>query len=93
MSSGSGPVRPAASFSDADETLDHLVAEFAPLTGEPDETLMSLEQNWFAPARAALEERRLEYVQIVANDRLFRVRAGQGWKFWRRRRNWLESLA
>lgn len=83
----------AASLSQVDPASDHAFAEFAPLTGGTDESLSVLEQNWFAPARAALEDRRLEYVQIVANDRVFRVRAGQGWKFWRRRRNWLESLA
>jgi hypothetical protein len=83
----------AASFSAVNHPAEHVLAEFAPLTGGPGESLDALERNWFAPARAALDGRRLEYVQIIANDRVFRVHAGQGWKFWRRRRNWLQSLA
>ncbi len=89
----SGDSGKAGSLSEMSVAADHVFAEFAPLTGGPDESLSALERNWFAPARAALEARRLEYVQVVANDRVFRVHAGQSWKFWRRRRNWLESLA
>jgi hypothetical protein len=86
------PVK-AAALAQVNTAADHVFAEFAPLTGGADESLTTLEEHWFAPARAALEARRLEYVQVVANDRVFRVRSGQAWKFWRRRRNWLESLA
>jgi hypothetical protein len=83
----------ADSFSVLRVLRNHAVVEFAPLTGGQQETLPALETRWFAPARAALEEGRLEYVQVVANDRLFTVRPRARLKFWRRRRGWLESLA
>jgi hypothetical protein len=68
------------------------VVEFAPMSGAPSESLTVLETHWFEPARAALSEGRLDLLTIVANDRVFRVRPRQGWKFWRRRRSWLQSL-
>jgi hypothetical protein len=83
----------ADSFSVLRVLRNHAVVEFAPLTGGQQETLPALETRWFAPARAALEEGRLECVQVVANDRLFTVRPRARLKFWRRRRGWLESLA
>lgn len=83
----------AGSFCAMHAQRHHAVVEFAPLTGEEPETLPALEANWFAPARVALEEGRLEYVQVVANDRLFTVHPRARLKFWRRRRGWLESLA
>lgn len=66
--------------------------EYAPMSGEDSESLARLEQNWFAPARAALSAGSLGTFQLLANDRLFRVDARTGWKFWRRQRSWLESL-
>lgn len=66
--------------------------ELAPMSGAPSESLAVLESNWFAPARAALSEGRLELLTIVANDRVFRVHPRQAWKIWRRRRSWLQSL-
>jgi hypothetical protein len=69
-----------------------VVVEFAALTGEPHESLQALDANWFAPARAALESGSLAAVDLVANDRCFRIRARQQWKFWRRRQHWLASL-
>ena len=93
MTRAFSPDARAASFAGLRALRSHEVVEFAPLTGEPRETLPALEANWFAPARAALAEGRLEYVQVVANDRLFTVRPSARLKFWRRRRGWLESLA
>lgn len=83
----------AGNFSELRGAHEHEVVEFAPLTGEEQDSLPALESNWFAPAHAALQQGRLEYVQVVANDRLFTVRPRAGLKFWRRRRGWLESLA
>jgi hypothetical protein len=67
--------------------------EFAPMSGAGSECLAALEQDWFAPARAALSAGSLDTLQLIANDRVFQVEARAGWKFWRRRRGWLESLA
>jgi hypothetical protein len=82
--------RPAsfAELSSAPSTI----LELAPMSGAPSESLPALESNWFAPARTALSEGTLDLLTIVANDRVFRVRRRQGWKFWRRRRSWLQSL-
>lgn len=85
---------PVSAFSALDvHSPGEVFAEFAPLSGEPHETLPALEAGWFAPARDALRQKRLESVQVVANDRVFTVKAGTDWKFWRRRRAWLQSLA
>lgn len=92
MASGRGTADPVAGFSDLRDSLHHVI-EFAPLTGGDPESLPALEKNWFAPSRAALANGQVEYVQVVANDRLFTVRRRAGLKFWRRRRGWLESLA
>jgi len=75
-----------------DESTTHVVVEFASLTGRRDETLEALDANWFRPARIALELGKLRELEVVANDRHFRIGARPQWKFWRRRRPWLASL-
>ncbi|HUQ09551.1 MAG TPA: hypothetical protein VM146_04485 [Steroidobacteraceae bacterium] len=67
--------------------------EFAPMSGAAGESLLDLEQKWFAPARDALSKGELDLLRVVANDKVFEVRRRSAWKFWRRRRSWLESLA
>jgi hypothetical protein len=67
--------------------------ELAPMSGNPQSALPELDRNWFAPARTALSAGALGELRIVANDRQFVIGARARWKFWRRRRNWLESLA
>jgi len=68
------------------------VVELTPMTGPPEQSLHSLEANWFAPVRAALTNGALEACDIVANDLLFSTNARPGWKFWRRRSSWLARL-
>jgi len=77
---------------DVSATDGDVVVEFAALTGAPHESLPALDANWFAPARSALASGDLEWLELVANDRCFRIRARQQWKFWRRNRHWLASL-
>jgi len=94
LSGASHEQPPVSAFPQPDANSSGSVfAEFAPLSGQPHETLPALEAGWFAPARDALREKRLESVQVVANDRVFTVKAGADWKIWRRRRAWLQSLA
>jgi hypothetical protein len=69
------------------------VVEFAPLTGASHESLEALDLNWFAPAKSALVTGDIQELDLIANDRCFRIRARGHWKFWRRRRPWLASLA
>jgi hypothetical protein len=88
-----GPGQQVTALSQADDACDHLIVEFAPMSGKPHEALPALEANWFAPARAALAQRALQFIEVVANDRVFRVMPHAGWRLWRRRRGWLESLA
>lgn len=71
----------------------HAVVELAPMSGPADESLATLERHWFAPVRGALMSGRLDAVQLVANDCVFTTRPRAHWKFWRRRRGWLQSLA
>jgi hypothetical protein len=71
----------------------HVVAEFAPLTGSPQESLPALDVPWFKAARQALEGGSLSMLEIIANDHVFRVTPRAGWRFWRRRRGWLDNLA
>lgn len=88
---GALPPRPERLEQLEDESPAYL--EYAPMSGAASESLALLEQNWFAPVRAALSSGSLGTFQLLANDQLFRVDARPGWKFWRRQRSWLESLA
>jgi hypothetical protein len=69
-----------------------VLVELTPLNGAPDETLPSLDARWFAPARAALTDGSLRSLDIVANDRWFRITAHPGWRIWRGRKPWLAQL-
>jgi hypothetical protein len=80
------------SFAVLDEHAD-AYAVFSPMSGPPGESLPAFEANWCAPIRDALSAGNLECCRVVANDRVYEVAARAGWKFWRRRRGWLESLA
>ena len=70
----------------------HVVVEFAALTGEPHESLEALDANWFATVKSALAAGDIREVDLVANDRRFRIGARPQWKFWRRRHPWLARL-
>jgi hypothetical protein len=90
---GRGLARAAPSnFDDVDPSAAEIVVEFAALTGAPHESLPSLDANWFRPLKAALVGGEIHDVDLVANDRRFRIRARQHWKLWRRNRHWLASL-
>jgi hypothetical protein len=69
-----------------------VVVEFATLTGAAHESLETLDSNWFAPAKSALVTGDIRELDLVMNDRRFRIGARPQWKFWRRRRPWLSSL-
>jgi hypothetical protein len=88
-----GAQAPPRTLAEVDASHDHVVAEFAPLTGAAHESLPSLEANWFAPARQALAERRLEELRLVANDLVFHFTPRDAWRFWRRSVHWLDALA
>jgi hypothetical protein len=80
-------------LAEIDAGASQVVVEFATLTGAPHETLDALDSNWFAPARSALQAGDIQELELVANDRRFRIGARPQWKFWRRRRPWLATLA
>jgi hypothetical protein len=71
----------------------HVIAEFAVLTGEAQESLAELDVHWFEVARQALARGALAQLDIVANDRRFRITPRARWRVWRTRRGWLENLA
>jgi hypothetical protein len=71
----------------------HVIAEFAVLTGPPQESLAAVDSGWFAAARHALENGALASLDIVVNDSCFRISPRARWRIWRRRRGWLEILA
>jgi hypothetical protein len=81
------------SLAEVDGSAHHVVAEFAALTGHPQESLPALDVHWFAAARQMLGGGALSLLDIIANDRRFRITPHAGWRFWRRRRSWLENLA
>ncbi len=83
---------PPTTFARLETRNPHVVAEFAPLTGAQAEALPALEVDWFAPARAALLAGALGEIELVANDRVFRISAGARWRFWRRQSDWLARL-
>ncbi len=66
--------------------------ESTPMSGPASEALPVLDTNWFAPAMDALRQGSLEWLTVVANDRVFDVKPHASWKFWRRRRHWLDLL-
>jgi hypothetical protein len=74
------------------EYSDAFVA-LAPMSGPAGQSLAELDAKWFAPLGTALSKGAVDSLRVVANDKLFEVRSRSGWKFWRRRRTWLESLA
>ncbi len=55
--------------------------------------MMALEQDWFAPAVAALRGGQLSRIQLHANDRLVALDRSGLWRIWRRPRRWVEVLA
>jgi hypothetical protein len=86
------PSRSLSGFADLDAATSHDVVELAPMSGPAPESLPALEQNWFGPARAALASGALGQLDLVANDRWFRLTSRSAWRFWRRLRPWLEVL-
>ena len=84
-------VEPPERFSGLDPTPEHHIVELAAMSG-PRESLERIEAHWFGPARAALSDGTLVALDIVANDRWFRIGARPGWRWWRKRRNWFASL-
>jgi hypothetical protein len=72
---------------------EHVLVELTPINGEPGTELPSLDAHWLAPARAALSKGSLAALDIIANDRWFRIAARPGLRFWRARKPWLTQLA
>lgn len=83
---------PAAFDSLPAEAADDRIVELMPMSGPADESLAKLESRWFAPARAALARGALDRLELLANDRHWRIDRGGGWKFWRRHQGWLTAL-
>ncbi len=77
-------------YSALDPGVDHVI-ELTPMS-DPRGSLAQLEERWFAPARAALSAGTLGALDILANDRWFRIGSRPGWRIWRKRRGWLASL-
>jgi len=90
--SGALPAAVPAGFDAVRERPARLIVELTPMNGATNEALPALDVDWFAPARAALSDGTLPVLDIVANDRWFRVVARSGWRFWRRRISWLARL-
>jgi hypothetical protein len=90
---GSPVKSPPLSLSELAGSKGHDIVELAPMSGRKDESLSSLEANWFAPAREALRRGEIGSVDLVANDRRFRIAARSGWRWWRRRSSWLAQLS
>lgn len=68
------------------------IVELMPMSGAAHESLAKLDSRWFAPARGALARGALDRIELLANDRHWRIDRGTGWKFWRRRQGWLAAL-
>jgi hypothetical protein len=86
------PSRSPSGFADLDATSSHEVVELAPMSGPEAESLPALDRDWFGPARTGLASGALEQLDVVANDRWFQLTSRSTWRFWRRRRPWLEVL-
>ena len=86
-------VTPPPAFAAFDRGATRQVVELSPMSGPSSERLANLDNHWFAPVRAALSDGSLDAVDLVANDRLFRIAARPAWRIWRRRTHWLAQLA
>lgn len=84
---------PAESLAQIHARADHVIAEFAPMSGADSESLPVLDRSWFGAARAMLASGALSELVLIANDRAFRVTARSHWRFWQPRRAWLENIA
>ena len=84
---------PPVSFAAIEAGESRCVVELAPMSGPRDESLAALDSNWFGPAREALNRGDLVSLDLIANDRWFRIAARPGWRIWRRRCSWLDQLA
>jgi hypothetical protein len=82
-----------ASIAALDTREDRCIVELTPMSGSKTESLAELDAHWFAPARDALRRGDLTTVDVIANDRWFRITARSGWRFWRKRSSWLQQLA
>jgi len=80
------------SWAEVAASASDVAIEFAPMTGRAHETLSSLETHWFASARDALRAGELPELELLANDRRFRIGARARFRFWRARRSWLAQL-
>ena len=89
---GGGAIGVPKQLAHLDSDASHVVVEFAALTGEPHESLEALDANWFAAVKSALVAGDILDLDLVANDRRFRIGARPQWKFWRRRQPWLARL-
>ena len=90
---GSPVTPPPVSFAAIKAGESRCVVELSPMSGPKDESLAALDSSWFGPAREALGKGDLESVDLIANDRWFRIAARPGWRIWRRRSSWLDQLA
>ncbi len=54
--------------------------------------LATLESDWFAPLQAALAAGQLDELLLVVNDRIYDIRRGARWQFWRKRVSWIDRL-
>jgi hypothetical protein len=86
------PRPPPSGFARLDRDATRWVVELSPMSGPQNESLANLETDWFEPARAALNGGMLDAVDIVANDRWFRVASRPAWRIWRRKIPWLAQL-
>ncbi len=81
-----------ASFAALDRNATRSIVELAPMTGAVTESLAALDVTWFSAARDALRSGALDAVDLIANDRWFRIAARPAWRIWRRRSPWLAQL-
>lgn len=89
---GASANKHASDFSALEPGVDHHVVELSPMSA-PRESLLDAESRWFAPAKIALSEGKLALLDVIANDRWFRIGARAGWRWWRSKRGWFESLS
>jgi hypothetical protein len=92
LSALGAPVFPVPGFPALDRSATRWVVELAPMSGPKSDSLANLDAHWFAPARAALGDGTLAAVDVVANDRWFRIAAHPSWRLWRRKSSWLAQL-
>jgi hypothetical protein len=87
---GADPDPAPQRFADLAGRAGQCIVELAPMSGTAG-SLAHIDAEWLGPARAALGNG-VDRIDLLVNDRHFTTRRHSAWRFWRRKRHWMDRL-